>query len=116
MTDEQIKQNADEYANEHMVRTDGGGWEEEYDYEEQKAAYIAGAHSRDEEIKVMSKAIKSRDRLIRDYNKSMRAIIDYKGPSPWHPYPAEKPPQIRPEISARVIAHVPWGGVLHGFL
>lgn len=32
-----------------------------------------------------------------------------KQQSPWHPYPAEKPPQIRPEISTKVLAHVPWG-------
>lgn len=50
MTDEQIKQNAEEYAEKHAVRIDGGGWEEEYDYDEQEAAFIAGAHSRDEEI------------------------------------------------------------------
>ena len=51
MTDEQIKQNAEAYAEQHAVRIDGGGYEEEYDYEEQENAYIAGAHSRDEEIK-----------------------------------------------------------------
>lgn len=51
MTDEQIKQNAEAYAEQHAVRIDGGGWEEEYDYEEQENAYIAGAHSRDKEIK-----------------------------------------------------------------
>jgi hypothetical protein len=55
MTEEQIKQNAEQYAEAHMVRTDGGdSWEEEYDYEEQKAAYIEGAHSRDEEIKELN--------------------------------------------------------------
>lgn len=65
MTDEQIKQNAEEYANEHMVRTDGGGgWEEEYDYEEQKAAYLAGAHSRDEEIKELEKKVSANETVI----------------------------------------------------
>lgn len=55
MTEEQIKQNAEAYAEEHAVRIDGGGWEEEYDYKEQEAAYIAGAHSRDEEIEKLKR-------------------------------------------------------------
>lgn len=57
MTEEEIKLNAEAYAEEHAVRTDGGGWEEEYDYEEQEAAYIAGAHSRDKEIEELKKRI-----------------------------------------------------------
>ena len=57
MTDEEIKLNAEAYAEEHAVRTDNGGWEEEYDYEEQEAAYIAGAHSRDPEIEELKKRI-----------------------------------------------------------
>lgn len=55
MTEEQIKQNAEAYAEQHAVRIDGGGWEEEYDYEEQENAYIAGAHSRDDEIKELKR-------------------------------------------------------------
>lgn len=57
MTNEQIKQNAEIYAEEHAVRIDNGGFEEEYDYKEQEDAYIAGAHSRDEEISRMQESL-----------------------------------------------------------
>ncbi len=74
MTYKQIKQNAEAYAEEHAVRIDGGGWEEEYDYKEQEAAYIAGAHSRDEEVKEW---IESKGKLRR---KLMHRIYELRHP------------------------------------
>ena len=85
MTDEQIKQNAEQYAEEHMVRTDGGGWEEEYDYEEQKAAYIAGAHSRNDEIEHKNTAIKELGKVCGDLlveNLNLKTDL-YKLQNPW---------------------------------
>ena len=78
MTDEQIKQNAEEYAEEHAVRTDGGGWEEEYDYEEQEAAYIAGVHSLDEEIEQLEERIK-----VLDMNLVEQQLENQQLRNPW---------------------------------
>lgn len=50
MTDEQIKQNAEEYAEQNKVNFSEDKNFEVYDYDEQKEAFIAGAHSRDEEV------------------------------------------------------------------
>ena len=58
MIEEQIKQNAEVWAEEHKMRTDFGyGWPETYDTKQQADAYIAGAHSRDEEIKELEQAL-----------------------------------------------------------
>ena len=58
MTDVQIIKQANEYAEQHKMRTDFGcWWEETYDTSQQVEAYIAGAHSRDEEIEELKKRI-----------------------------------------------------------
>ena len=57
MTDEQIKQNAEEYAEQNKVNFSEDKNFEVYDYDEQKEAYLAGAHSRDEEIGELMKRI-----------------------------------------------------------
>ena len=50
MTDEQIEQNAEKYAEQNKVNFSEDKNFPVYDKEEQKEAYLAGAHSRDEEI------------------------------------------------------------------
>lgn len=57
MTDEQIKQNAEEYAEQNKVNFSEDKNFEVYDYDEQKEAYLAGAHSRDEEVEKLMKRI-----------------------------------------------------------
>lgn len=71
MTEEQIKQNAEAYAEQHAVRIDGGGYEEEYDYKEQENAYIAGAHSRDEEIEELKKKLEDITKLKNCFASSL---------------------------------------------
>lgn len=59
MTDVQIIKQANEYAEQHKMRTDlGCWWEETYDTSQQAEAYIAGAHSRDEEITELKETIR----------------------------------------------------------
>lgn len=62
-----------------------------------RAALIASAFNHEREMTIMDALLK------------MAEFVISKQESPWHPYPAEKPPQIRPEISTNVLAHVPWG-------
>ena len=54
MTEEQIKHNAERYANRYEIRGTSDG---EFRYIDKKDAYIAGAHSRDEEIEVLKKKL-----------------------------------------------------------
>lgn len=59
MTDVQIIKQANEYAEQHKMRTDFGcWWQETYDTAQQAEAYIAGAHSRDAEIAELKAIIK----------------------------------------------------------
>lgn len=57
MTEEQIKHNAERYANRYEIRGTSDG---EFRYIDKKDAYIAGAHSRDEEI---LKLLKSQENI-----------------------------------------------------
>ncbi len=59
MTDVQIIKQANEYAEQHKMRTDFGcWWQETYDTTQQAEAYIAGAHSRDKEIAELKETIR----------------------------------------------------------
>jgi hypothetical protein len=57
MTEEQIKHNAERYANRYEIR---GTSEGKFRYMDKKDAYIAGAHSRDEEV---LKLLKSQENI-----------------------------------------------------
>lgn len=64
MTDEQIKQNAEEYADSIYDRKfQNSLWKDKY------YAFVAGAHSRDEEIKELEKRVKYADESIADADK-----------------------------------------------
>lgn len=56
-TEEQIKYNAERYANRYEIRGTSDG---EFRYIDKKDAYIAGAHSRDEEV---LKLLKSQENI-----------------------------------------------------
>ena len=55
-TEEQIKHNAELYANRYEIRGTSDG---EFRYMDKKDAYIAGAHSRDEEINLLRNTLQS---------------------------------------------------------
>ena len=67
MTEEQIKYNAEQYANRYEIRGTSDG---EFRYMDKKDAYIAGAHSRDEEINLL------RDALQSEQEQSQEHIIE----------------------------------------
>ena len=67
MTEEQIKHNAEQYANRYEIRGTRDG---EVRYMDKKDAYIAGAHSRDEEINLL------RDTLQSEQEQSQEHIIE----------------------------------------
>lgn len=67
MTEEQIKHNAEQYANRYEIRGTSDG---EFRYMDKKDAYIAGAHSRDEEINLL------RDTLQSEQEQSHEHIIE----------------------------------------
>ena len=64
MTDEQIKQNAEEYAEQNKVNFSEDKNFEVYDYDEQKEAYLTGAHRRDEEINELEKKVSALETVI----------------------------------------------------
>ena len=72
MTEEQIKHNAEEYANRYEIRGTNNG---EFRYMDKKDAYIAGAHSRDEEIEVLKKKLEDIT-ILKDFFASSLDIYD----------------------------------------
>ena len=72
MTEEQIKHNAEQYANRYEIR---GTSEGEFRYMDKKDAYIAGAHSRDEEIEVLKKKLEDIT-ILKDFFASSLDIYD----------------------------------------
>ena len=58
MTNEQIKQNAEEYAKKHAM--------DMRDLDILRRAYFNGAHSRDEEVKILKKAVSSTQKAMAD--------------------------------------------------
>lgn len=72
MTEEQIKHNAEEYANRYEIRGTSNG---EFRYMDKKDAYIAGAHSRDEEIEVLKKKLEDIT-ILKDFFASSLDIYD----------------------------------------
>lgn len=72
MTEEQIKHNAEEYANRYEIRGTSDG---EFRYMDKKDAYIAGAHSRDEEIEVLKKKLEDIT-ILKDFFASSLDIYD----------------------------------------
>lgn len=72
MTEEQIKHNAEEYANRYEIRCTSNG---EFRYMDKKDAYIAGAHSRDEEIEVLKKKLEDIT-ILKDFFASSLDIYD----------------------------------------
>ena len=66
-TSEQIKHNAELYANRYEIRGTSDG---EFRYMDKKDAYISGAHSRDEEINLL------RDTLQSEQEQSQEHIIE----------------------------------------
>lgn len=78
MTNEEIKQQAEEYAKQHKMRTDFGcWWPEAYDTKQQAEAYITGAHSRDKEIEELARTpnkwIKCSEQLPKKYDGRIRS-------------------------------------------
>ena len=57
MTDEQIEKNAKQYAKKHEKIINYHHDDPETDFEDKKNAYLAGAHSRDEEIEQLKSAV-----------------------------------------------------------
>lgn len=78
MTEEQIKQNAHDFA---FVETDGIS----ILYHPCKRGYIAGAHSCDEEIKELKKRLKFADESIADADKwiAKYQLENYELRNPW---------------------------------
>ena len=72
MTEEQIKHNAEEYANRYEIRGTSNG---EFRYMDKKDAYIAGAHSRDEEIEGLKKKLEDIT-ILKDFFASSLDIYD----------------------------------------
>lgn len=69
MTEEQIKQNAEEYANSMRLSTENPPSDYHigiYD------GYIAGAHSRDEEIEQLKKAVSSAQKAMAELAEMIR--------------------------------------------
>ena len=77
MPEEQIKQNAEEYASDKNYRTCNPSWWAQIDF-------IAGAHSRDEEIKELKKEVSALETVIvtaRAATSTQEAIIkDLRNP------------------------------------
>lgn len=69
MTDEQIKQNAEEYA--HKVNVFA---EDENIYLAAKDGYMSGAHSRDEEIKELQVELMKQKECIKDYKEKLEFL------------------------------------------
>ena len=96
MTEEEIKQNAEVWAEEHKMRTDFGyGWPETYDTKQQADAYIAGAHSRDEEITRLSAEIEDDNYVISKLREELNRLRN-----PWISVEDET---NRPEIGEQII-------------
>lgn len=72
MTEEQIKHDAEQYANRYEIRGTSDG---EFRYIDKKDAYIAGAHSRDEEIEVLKKKLEDIT-ILKDFFASSLDIYD----------------------------------------
>lgn len=70
-TEEQIKHNAERYANSYEIRGTSDG---EFSYMDKKDAYIAGAHSRDEE-KPSNQWISVKDRLPKKKDGKIRSDV-----------------------------------------
>ena len=72
MTEEQIKHNAEQYATRYEIRGTSDG---EFRYMDKKDAYIAGAHSRDEEIEGLKKKLEDIT-ILKDFFASSLDIYD----------------------------------------
>lgn len=72
MTEEQIKHNAEQYANRYEIR---GTSEGEFRYMDKKDAYIAGAHSRDEEVEGLKKKLEDMT-ILKNFFASSLDIYD----------------------------------------
>jgi hypothetical protein len=72
MTEEEIKYNAEEYANRYEIRGTSDG---EFRYMDKKDAYIVGAHSRDEEVEGLKKKLEDITTL-KDFFASSLDIYD----------------------------------------
>lgn len=70
MTEEQIKHNAERYANRYEIRGTSDG---EFRYIDKKDAYIAGAHSRDEEV---LKLLKSQENVEEKLSNQWISVKD----------------------------------------
>ena len=96
MTEQQIKRNAEVWAEEHKMRTDFGyGWPETYDTKQQADAYIAGAHSRDEEIRRLRISFESANKILVRREEEYRQLRN-----PWISVEDET---NRPEIGEQII-------------
>ena len=72
MTEEQIKHNAEQYASRYEIRCTSDG---EFRYMDKKDAYIAGAHSRDEEVEGLKKKLED-IAILKDFFASSLDIYD----------------------------------------
>ena len=72
MTEEQIKHNAELYENRYEIRGTSDG---EFRYMDKKDAYIAGAHSRDEEVEGLKKKLEDMT-ILKNFFASSLDIYD----------------------------------------
>ena len=72
MTDEQIAQNAKKYAKRHETILNYHHDDPETDFDKIYDAYLAGAHSRDKEIKEFQKQIKQ----LKEYLIDIKNAVD----------------------------------------
>ncbi len=79
MTEEQIKHNAEQYANRYEIRGTSNG---EFRYMDKKEAYIAGAHSRDEEINLLRTTLQSEQEQSHEHIIELQKELN-KLRNPW---------------------------------
>ena len=81
MSDEQIKQNAEEYAKKHERILNYHHDEPETDFEDKKRAYLAGAYSRNEEVELLKKKLKIY--LEKEEEEKQKAWAESWGKDDW---------------------------------
>lgn len=98
---------ADEYSEEHAVRTDGGvGGEETYDYEEIRLAYIAGFNDADAHPKKRRIEDLQKENMRLSFQISQMASTIYPEKDPWYSV-KERLPETGDDIIYLMIGGTP---------